>query len=235
MICKANDTIASCHGAQPAYRFTDSLYQYGDDDSTEILTAPSFTVLDNLGNNVGTGNLAPGTYQIVPSGLVQRPSTPKYNIVYQSGTLTVPEGSFVPTPEVTVTNNCDGTSTLSTTAEGSLLWNTGDTTSSITVTEPGDYSVTVTLPGGCTSEAGVGTAAPKTAPNAPLVAVTNNCGNSVLSTDATGSLLWSNGATTSSITVSDAAAYTVTSTTDGCTSLPGSGTSAPKAIPETPV
>jgi hypothetical protein len=34
----------------------------------------------------------------------------------------------------------------------------------------------------------------------------------------TGSLLWSNGATTSSITVTTAGTYTVTQTVNGCTS-----------------
>jgi Secretion system C-terminal sorting domain len=46
-----------------------------------------------------------------------------------------------------------------------------------------------------------------------------------LSTTAAGSLLWSNGAVTPSITVTNAETYTVTTTINGCTSVPGSGTS----------
>jgi SdrD B-like domain/Secretion system C-terminal sorting domain len=69
---------------------------------------------------------------------------------------------------------------------------------------------------------------------APIVTVVNNCGSSILSTTATGSLLWSNGATTTSITVSAAANYTVTRTVDGCTSAVGIGIAAPKVLPPAP-
>ena len=82
---------------------------------------------------------------------------------------------------------------------------------------------------GCTSPAGSGTAAPKAIPSAPTVTVVNNCGSSVLTASGfTGSLLWSNGATTSSITVTTAGTYTVTQTVNGCTSAAGSGVAAPK-------
>jgi gliding motility-associated-like protein len=138
-------------------------------------------------------------------------------------------------PIVTVVDNCDGTSTLSTDAEGALLWSTAETTSSITVSVADIYTVTTTIDG-CTSLPGSGTAAPKTALAAPAVTVVDNCnGTSTLSTDAAGALLWSTGATVSSITVSSAGIYTVTTTIDRCTSLPGSGTAAPKTIPAAPI
>ncbi len=137
------------------------------------------------------------------------------------------------TPAVTVVNNCNGTSTLSTNASGILLWNTGESTSLITVTSPGTYTVTSTA-NGCTSAAGSGIAAPKSAPATPVVTVTNNCGSSVLSTTATGTLLWNTGESTSSITVTTAGTYSVTATANGCTSASGNGIAAPKAIPATP-
>ena len=67
-------------------------------------------------------------------------------------------------------------------------------------------------------------------PATPIITVQNNCGNSVLSTTATDSLLWSNGATNSSITVSNSATYSVLQTINGCTSFAGSGISAPLPI-----
>lgn len=67
---------------------------------------------------------------------------------------------------------------------------------------------------------------------APIVTVVNNCNNSVLSTTATGKLLWSTGETTSSITVSLNSTYYVTSTVNGNTSPPGSGTAFPKLSPK---
>ncbi|MBV9988516.1 MAG: HYR domain-containing protein [Chitinophagaceae bacterium] len=136
-------------------------------------------------------------------------------------------------PVVTVADNC-GSSTLSTNAAGSLVWSTGATTASITVAGAGSYTVTQTQ-NGCTSAAGSGTAAPKAIPAAPVVTVSNNCGASTLSTNAAGSLLWSNGSTASSITVNNNATYTVTQTVNGCTSAAGSGVAAPVAIPSAPV
>jgi len=86
----------------------------------------------------------------------------------------------VPTPEspnVTITDNCDGTTTLSTLAAGSLLWSTGETTSSIVVNTAGDYTVTTTVDG-CTSEATTAFANALLPPDAPSVSsstVSNTC------------------------------------------------------------
>ncbi|WP_162426285.1 HYR domain-containing protein [Pontibacter pudoricolor] len=146
-----------------------------------------------------------------------------------------PTCSTPPTPVVTVVNHCNGTSTLSTTASGTLHWSTGETTSSITVSTAGTYTVTTTVTGGCKSAPGSGTAAPKTAPSAPVVTVVDNCnGTSTLSTDAAGTLLWSTGESASSITVTEAGTYTVTTTVNGCTSAAGSGTANPKTTPAKP-
>jgi hypothetical protein len=118
---------------------------------------------------------------------------------------------------------------------GSLLWSNGATTSSITVTTAGTYTVTQTV-NGCTSPSRSGVAAPKAIPSSLVVTVVNNCGSSVLSTSGySGPLLWSNGAAASAITVTTAATYSVTQTVNGCTSVPGSGVAAPKAIPSAPV
>ena len=73
-----------------------------------------------------------------------------------------------------------------------------------------------------------------TIPTTPVVTVSNVCGKSTLT--ATGSnLLWSTGATTSSIIVSSAGTYTVTQTVGGFKSVPGSGVAAPLTIPTKPV
>ena len=102
---------------------------------------------------------------------------------------------------------------------------------SINVTTAGTYTVTQTI-NGCTSVEGSGIAAPKTIPVAPVVTVVDNCGNSVLTASGfTGTLLWSNGQSTSSISVTTAATYSVTQTVNGCTSPAGAGSASPKPIP----
>src|SRR4051812_7850960 len=92
-------------------------------------------------------------------------------------------------PLVTVTNLC-GSSILFTTSSGSLLWFNSATTSSITVTGTGPYTVTATI-NGCTGNAAAVPANPKPVPAAPVITVTNNCnGTSTLCTPACTSLMW---------------------------------------------
>jgi PKD repeat protein len=131
------------------------------------------------------------------------------------------------TPTVTVSNGC-GTSTLTATGTG-LLWSNGATTSSITVSTAGTYTVTQSV-GGCTSQPASAVANPTAVPAQPTVTVSNGCETSTLTATGTG-LLWSNGATTSSITVSTAGTYTVTQSVGGCTSQPASAVANPKVEP----
>jgi gliding motility-associated-like protein len=80
-----------------------------------------------------------------------------------------------PAPVITVENNCDGTSTLSTAAAGILLWNTGATSPSITVNTAGSFSVTQKA-NGCTSLPGTGTAVPKLILRTTAAASSMACG-----------------------------------------------------------
>nr|WP_199001663.1 T9SS type B sorting domain-containing protein [Flavobacterium sp. ASV13] len=61
-----------------------------------------------------------------------------------------------PTANITgILNVCSGSTVLTSSSGASYLWNTGETTQSITVTSLGDYSVTVKDSFGCTSDASV--------------------------------------------------------------------------------
>jgi hypothetical protein len=140
-----------------------------------------------------------------------------------------------PAPSVTVVNNCASSTLTASNYTGTLLWSTGETTPSITVNSAGTYTVTQTV-NSCTSSNGSGVAAPKTIPGAPTVGVVNNCNGTATLTASnyTGSLLWSTGETTPSITVNIAGTYTVTQTVNGCPSGNGSGVAAPKTNPGAP-
>ena len=82
-------------------------------------------------------------------------------------------------PAVMVTNDCNGTSTLTASNyTGSLLWNTNQTTASIIITNAGLYTVTQTV-NSCTSANGSGMAAPKYTPAATITAGSQNCTNDV--------------------------------------------------------
>jgi len=130
------------------------------------------------------------------------------------------------------TSFCTGGSVTLTANSGSqYLWSPGGaTTRSITVTSSGSYTVRVTNSSGvnATSSAVVVTVnSTLAAPTITTSGPTSFCaGGSVTLTSSTvGAYLWSNSATTQSITVSTAGSYTVRATTSGC-----SGTSTPTVV-----
>jgi hypothetical protein len=203
-------------------------------------SAPVVTVTNNCGNSVLTAagsGLLWSTGATTASITVSTAGT--YTVTQTVGGCTSASSSGVAAPlaipsapSVTVTNNC-GNSVLTATGSG-LVWSTGATTASITVPTAGTYTVTQTV-GGCTSASGSGIANPAPGPTAPIVAVVNNCGNSILTASGTGPYLWSTGETTGTIIVSAAGNYTVTETIGGCTSAAGTGIAAPNAIPAIPI
>ena len=124
------------------------------------------------------------------------------------------------------TTFCAGGSVTLTSSPGtSYLWSNGATTRSINITTSGSYTVRVTNSGGCQSASSAATvvtvnalpATPTISPGGPTTFCTG--GNVTLSSSAGTSYLWSNGATTSSITVTISGSYTVRVTNgSGCQS-----------------
>ncbi|MBD2701847.1 putative Ig domain-containing protein [Spirosoma sp. BT702] len=106
---------------------------------------------------------------------------------------------------------------------GTYHWNTGATTSLISVTNAGTYSVTLTGANSCTAVSSTTITLNNTPPSLTVSpsSATLTCTNPTVSLSAigTGSLRWNTGATTSSISVSVAGTYSVTLTgANGCTS-----------------
>ncbi len=105
-----------------------------------------------------------------------------------------------------------------------FLWSSGETTSAITINQPGTYSVTVTNAGGCTATENY------TVNNGSGASVTSlitpaSCGQNNGSVDITPSpvgsytFMWSNGSSTEDLITIPAGTYTVTVTSvNGCTS-----------------
>jgi hypothetical protein len=128
----------------------------------------------------------------------------------------------LPLPVVEITGElefCAGGSTVLTATEGvSYLWSTGEETQSITVTEAGSYSVTVTDENGCEGFAEVMVVVHPL----PDVAITGDLefcegGSTVLTATEGVSYLWSTGEETQSITLTEAGTYSVTVTDEnGC-------------------
>ena len=143
------------------------------------------------------------------------------------------------TPTITAsgaTTFCEGGSvTLTAPAGYTYAWSNGATTQSITVTASGSYSVTVTNANGCSATSAATTVTVNPQPATPAITASGSTalcpGASVTLTAPDGyTYLWSNGATTQSITVSAAGSYSVTVTNaNGC-----SATSAPTGVTTNP-
>jgi hypothetical protein len=120
------------------------------------------------------------------------------------------------------TSFCSGGSVVLTASAGaSYLWNTGATTQSITVNSSGTFNVTVTGAGGCNATSAATSVTVNALPTASITASGNTtfcAGNSVLLSASNGnSYLWSNGATTPSISATAAGSYSVSVTNGaGC-------------------
>jgi len=111
------------------------------------------------------------------------------------------------------------------------VWSTTETSSAITVTTSGSYTVTFTDVNGCSATS---SATSVSVSNAPVPTVSASAlevcsGDSiVLTASAADSYLWSNNATTQSIAVTTSGSYTVTVT--NANACDGAGSSAPIAV-----
>jgi len=149
-----------------------------------------------------------------------------------TGTATVTIGTLTATitPSGPTTFCTGGSVTLTASPSGgSYLWSTGATTQSITVGSSGNYSVTVTNGAGCSgSSAPVAvTVTPPPSPSISASGPTTFCAPGSVTLTASpngGSYLWSNGATTQSITVFGSGTFSVTVTLNGCSATSGGTT-----------
>ncbi len=134
-----------------------------------------------------------------------------------SSTQTV---SLMEQPTISGNNHiCSGQSTtLSASSSGSYAWSNGASTSFITVNTPGNYTVTVTLPNGCSSSTSVNVSVGST-PTPTILGNTTFCQGqtSTLTANGGNSYVWSNASTGNSISVSQSGVYAVTATNvEGC-------------------
>ena len=188
------------------------------DQSTNTPTSwswsfPGATVTSSTLQNPTATYASAGTYTVT------------HTATNASGTSTVVSQSIVvsASPSVAVSNAtvCAGAA-ANIIASGATTynWNTGATTSSITVspTSTSNYTVTGTNASGCTNTKTLSV----TVNTAPVVAANNGtiCSGGMINLMASGatSYNWNTGATTNSITVTptSTANYTVTGTTSGC-------------------
>ncbi|MES2389620.1 MAG: LamG-like jellyroll fold domain-containing protein [Bacteroidota bacterium] len=117
-------------------------------------------------------------------------------------------------------NLCNGGSvTLTSSALTGNIWSTGETNRSITASVAGSYTV-YTVSNGCTSEVSEPAVVTVSAAASPMVSVSSGslcAGDATLTASGGSNYLWSNGATTASISPG-AGTYTVAAIAGSCTS-----------------
>ncbi len=146
------------------------------------------------------------------------------NCSFTSPSVNVFETNSIPAPVITLSGPatlCPGQSiTLTSDAADSYLWSDGSTTRSITVSQPGTYSVTIQT-GSCTANSDPVIIDVNNSPLATAISASGPLtfceGGSVTLTAAQAdSYLWSNGATTSSVVITQTGNYSVTTQNGGC-------------------
>ncbi|MDB9883070.1 T9SS type A sorting domain-containing protein, partial [Bacteroidia bacterium] len=117
------------------------------------------------------------------------------------------------------TSQCGGSVLLSAGSHSSYLWNNSSTSSTLSASSSGTYSVAVTNAQGCSSSDTIDVSI-FTVPSPNLGPDTTQCGGSIaLSAGSFSSYLWNNNSTSSSITVSSSGTYSVAVTNaQGCSS-----------------
>ena len=158
--------------------------------------------------------------------LVMPEQTTTYNVIgYDANGCSTTVSKVVnveASPQVFISGElsiCHGESTTLTSSNAyAYAWSTGSTANSITVSNHGAYTVTVSSQNGCQSMASV-TVVEKPLPVFTLTGNGSFCENSteVLSVSGDNAYVWSTGETSNQITISTGGVYTVTGTNDyGC-------------------
>ena len=238
----SNDTLSafhlsSCSEASPVDPLMDLQSPKCSGTTINLSAGSSVTnVVWNTGDTTNTIDiLTPGLYwftAIYPQGVVVLDSTVVPADYSSADTSVIVNGSL--------TFCSDQSLVLSAAADHSYLWNTGDTTRSITIDQAGSYYAVVTSPNGCVDT--TATYATTLYPDADTAVTASGpldfCnGGSVTLTAALGhNYIWNTGETTQSITVNQSGSYQALVTTNaGCTDTTATYVTTVFADPDTSV
>jgi hypothetical protein len=157
-----------------------------------------------------------------PSIQVNQPGT--YSVTARYGACTATAQHRLRMPTIRLSGDsllCGSTTPLTALATGAtaLRWSTGATTPTIAITQPGSYSVTATFANGCLLTATQRISRPTIAISGDTVLCVGNAATLTARLSAPSpSYLWSTGATTASIRITQPGSYTVTARSQACES-----------------
>jgi subtilisin family serine protease len=211
--CTDSITISTCGSAMDTYLHllnnAGTVITYNDDDGLICAGTTASIKIDVTPNT---------TYYIVTEGYLS--TSGSFNLIVNqidNPLLTASISASGPT------SFCAGGSVvLTSNAATGNVWSNGATSHSITVTNSGNYSVVVTNGNGCSASSSVTSVTVNPLPTTPTISAsgpTTFCdgGSVVLTSSAATGNVWSNGATSQSITVTNSGNYSVVvSNGNGC-------------------
>ena len=215
---------------------TDASCYSGSNGSASVIagggTAPYTYLWSNNATTSSISNLAAGIYSVTVTDAHGCTAIAEYEVTEPQELTVTSIGT-----NVSCFGGSDGAVSLSVsggTTPYTYLWSNNATTAEITNLLPGDYSVTVTDANGCTAQASYTVTQP-TLLTAVATGTSTSCANSATVVPSGGTspynYLWSNGATTQSISSLPAGIYSVTVTdAKGCTTSASCTVSASEAF-----
>lgn len=210
---------------------SNALIEVPDFLPTTLNLGPNITICPGEEILLDPGLGLAGTWQdgsVQETYLVTQPGVYSVNISGLCGSQIVGsvEVDFAPLPNLPlppITALCQpGGATLGVQSEAntSYLWNTGETSATIEVDQPGVYTVTATTSQGCTAEAQtevVTAVGPSIEVIGPAVLCEGELATLLLETSATGTYTWSTGTSNQPLTIDAGGVYSVVLTTsEGC-------------------
>ncbi len=183
----------------------------------EVHAGESYGIVNSFAVNFGLGQHTQVTGVEIrwPSGLVETagPYSADQTIMAIEGLCTSPSAQITPSGPPVICSGTGGTVTLEANAGYTYLWNTSETSESITVSSGGIYTVVVEDGSGCSGTASIEVVEdPDETPTVTLDNAPIFCQNDqvTLTSSPAASYLWSTGETSQSITVTTTGTYSVT-------------------------
>jgi gliding motility-associated-like protein len=181
----------------------------------------SYVWSNSLGNTADVTVLTQGLYTVTATGANGCVGTASINITQDNS---LPVAAISAAGNATVITCLQPSIVLTASGNGSYQWDNGLDTPTITVTEGGIYSLTVTASNGCTNTTSITITENNTAPVASITNTTGNtvlsCGISFIAVSATGggTYSWSGGlGSSANATITQPGTYVVTVTSsNGC-------------------
>ena len=241
----AAGTATSAPIAIPSSPGVSSPISYCQNSTASALTATGTSLLWYTAASGGTGSATAPTPTITTVGQQNYYVSQTINTCESTRsliTVSITAGTSAPTVNTPV-SYCQNAVTIPLTATGtSLLWYTAASggTGSSTAPTPATSSIGTVSYYVSQTQCGEGPRAQidvitNVIPAAPTVSPSNSCGSSTLTASGfAGNLLWSTSETSTSITVTNSATYSVTQTISGCVSPYSTGIAAPIALPSAP-